>query len=33
MYFVFGFVIRVVLYWDSKRNPEAFKKSRDHSNE
>jgi len=33
IYFVFGFIIRLFLYYDSKRNPEAFAKSRDHSNE
>ena len=32
-YFVIGFVIRLVLYWDAKKNPEAFAKSRDHMNE
>jgi APA family basic amino acid/polyamine antiporter len=32
-YFVIGFIIRLVLYWDSKKNPEAFAKSRDHTNE
>jgi APA family basic amino acid/polyamine antiporter len=32
-YFAIGLVIRVVLYWDSKKHPEDFAKSRDHSNE
>jgi APA family basic amino acid/polyamine antiporter len=32
-YFVIGFIIRLVLLYDSRKNPEAFAASRDHTNE